>query len=94
VDFPTPVLHTALEEPPMQAVRIETTVLPGKRIEIESPELPEGAVAEVIVLVPEAQAPRASMLDFIASLPPGPRLFETPAEADAHLRQERDAWQR
>jgi hypothetical protein len=78
----------------MQALRIDTTVLPGKRIEIETPELPEGAAAEVIVLVPEEQAPVMSMLEFIESLPPGPRLFETPAEADAYLQQERDAWGR
>jgi hypothetical protein len=32
------------------AVRLNTTVLPGKRIELSSPELPEGAAVEVIVL--------------------------------------------
>lgn len=69
----------------MQALRIETTVLPGQRIEIETPELPEGAVAEVIVLVPDMQEPRVSMLEFLGSLPPGPRLFATPADAEAHL---------
>ena len=78
----------------MQALRIDTTVLPGKRIEIETPELPEGTAAEVIVLVPEPRAPAMSMLEFIESLPPGPRLFETPREADAHIQQERDAWGR
>ena len=78
----------------MQALRIETTVLPGQRIEIETPELPEGALAEVIVLVPDMQEPRVSMLEFLRSLPPGPRLFATPAEAEAHLQEERDAWER
>ena len=78
----------------MQALRIETTVLPGKRIEIDTPELSEGIVAEVIVLVPDTQEPRASILQFLESLPPGPRLFETPGEAEVHLQQERDAWQR
>lgn len=78
----------------MQALRIETTILPGNRIEIQTPELPEGAVAEVIVLVPEGPAPAMSMLEFIESLPPGPRLFQTPAEADAYVQQERDAWGR
>jgi hypothetical protein len=34
------------------ALRIETTVLPGHRLEISSPELPEGARVEVIVVSP------------------------------------------
>jgi hypothetical protein len=78
----------------MQALRLATTILPGKRIEIETPELPEGVVAEVIVLVPDEQAPTTSMLDFLESLPPGPRLFATPREADAHVQEERNAWGR
>lgn len=36
------------------ALRLETTVLPGNRIEVSAPELPEGARVEVIVLVQES----------------------------------------
>jgi len=35
------------------ALRLETTVLPGHRVEITAPELPEGATVEVIVVLPE-----------------------------------------
>jgi hypothetical protein len=58
----------------MQAVlRLETTVLPGHRLEVSSPELPEGAKVEVIVVLPEQPVTaRRSMLEFLASLPPRP----------------------
>jgi hypothetical protein len=38
-------------------LRMETTVLPGHRLEISNPELPDGATVEVIVLImgPSAQ---------------------------------------
>lgn len=73
-------------------LRVETTVLPGHRLEITAPELPEGATVEVTVVVPEG--PRRSMLDFLATLPPGPLLFPTPEDADRAIREERDAWDR
>jgi hypothetical protein len=60
------------------ALRIETTVLPGHRLEISDPELPEGAKVEVIIVLPEKPEPRRiSMLEFITSLPLGPRAFPT-----------------
>jgi hypothetical protein len=40
------------------ALRLETTILPGHRLEISAPELPEGARVEVIVLWPEQPKPR------------------------------------
>jgi hypothetical protein len=77
------------------AWRIETTVLPGRRIEIGVPELPEGTKVEVMVVVPEKQVARAvSALDFLDSLPPGPRAFKTWDEYESHIRQERDSWER
>jgi hypothetical protein len=70
-------------------------VLPGHRLEIRSPELPEGATVEVIVLLPEQPGPRRmSMLELVASLPPGPRAFPTWEEYERHLQEERDAWER
>lgn len=55
------------------ALRMETTVLPGHRLEISAPELLEGAKVEVIVVLPEKRAPaRQPMLEFLATLPPGP----------------------
>lgn len=76
------------------ALRMETTVLPGHRLEISAPELPEGVKVEVIVVLPESSPPRRSMLEFLATLPPGPLLFKTPEEADRYLQEERDSWER
>jgi hypothetical protein len=76
-------------------LRVETTVLPGHRVEISSPELPEGAKVEVIVaLTKETQSRFASALDFLKSLPPGPRAFKTWEEYEKHLQEERDSWER
>ena len=76
-------------------LRIETTVLPGHRIEISAPELPEGAKVEVTVVVPEQRkTPFPSALEFLESLPPGPRAFKTWDEYEQHLREERNSWDR
>ena len=76
-------------------MRLETTVLPGHRLEISAPELPEGAKVEVIVVLPEQPQPRRmSMLEFLATLPPGPFLFKTPEDANRYLQEERDSWER
>ena len=77
------------------ALRMETTVLPGHRLEVTVPELPEGAKVEVIVVLPEQAKPRRlSMLEFLESLPPGPRAFNTWEEYERHLQEEKDAWER
>jgi len=77
------------------ALRLETTVLPGHRLEVIAPELPEGAKVEVIVLLPEKPAPpRISVLEFLESLPPGPRAFPTWEEYERHLQEEKNAWER
>jgi hypothetical protein len=77
------------------ALKLETTVLPGHRLEISDPQLPEGARVEVIVVLPEKrQAGFASALDFLESLPAGPRAFKTWEEYEQHLKEERDSWDR
>jgi hypothetical protein len=77
------------------SVRIETTVLPGHRLEISDVQLPEGARVEVSIVVLEQPQPRRlSMLEFLDSLPPGPRAFPTWDEYEQHLREEKDAWER
>jgi hypothetical protein len=73
----------------------ETTVLPGHRLEISAPELPEGARVEVIVVLRDKPEPRfGSALEFLESLPPGPRAFKTWEEYEEHLREERNSWDR
>jgi hypothetical protein len=77
------------------ALRTETTVLPGHRLEISAPELPEGAKVEVIVVLPDKPQPRfGSALEFLESLPPGPRAFKTWEAYEEHLREERNSWDR
>ncbi len=77
------------------ALRTETTILPGHRLEISSPELPEGATVEVIIVLPrEPRTPFASALDFLKSLPPGPRAFKNWEDYERHLREDRNLWDR
>ena len=76
------------------AFSMETTILPGHRLEISAPELPDGATVQVIVLLPEAPVlAQLSMLEFLKTLPPRPLLFATPADADQYIREERDSWE-
>ena len=76
-------------------LRVQTTVLPGHRLEVSAPELPEGAKVEVIVVLPENTQPRfRSALEFLQSLPAGPRAFKSWDEYERHLQEERDSWER
>jgi hypothetical protein len=56
--------------------------------------LPEGAKVEVTVLPAGPRPRRLSMLEFVETLPPGPRAFRTWDEYEQHLREEKDAWDR
>ena len=74
------------------ALRLETTILPGHRLEISDPALPVGVKVEVIVVLPEKPLPQfGSVLEFLESLPPGPRAFPTWEEYERHLKEEKDA---
>ena len=78
-------------------LRLETTVLPGHRLEIRDPELPDGVKVQVVVVVPEQPTQhRMSMLAFLETLPsgPSPRAFLTWEEYEEHLQKEKDAWER
>lgn len=72
------------------ALRQTVTVKNGGLIEFRSPELEEGTVAEVIVIVnpPEHQA-AVSLADLIGKARGG---FASVAEADEFIHRERDAW--
>ena len=72
-------IHRSTEITIMQsALRTQTTILPGHRLEITAPELPEGATVEVIVVLPvKAEQKRISMLELVETLPAGPRAFPT-----------------
>ena len=76
------------------ALRMETTVLPGNRVEVGDPGLPEGTTVEVIVVLPEKVKPKfRSAYEFLQSLPPGPRAFDTWEEYEEFLRKEKDSWE-
>jgi hypothetical protein len=73
--------------------RVRTTILPGGRIEITAPEFPAGATVEVTVHPVADESERPSILDVLAHCRGGV-LFRTPEDVDAHLREERDSWDR
>ncbi|MCX6360408.1 MAG: hypothetical protein NT029_11390 [Armatimonadetes bacterium] len=81
------------------ALRRTATVLPGSRIEVTAPELPEGAVVELIVLrdllgAPSAAPSAPSVVDYIESLP---RDRHTSAEWDGimhELAEDKLSWDR
>jgi hypothetical protein len=72
--------------------RLRTTVLPGHRIKCTVPDLPEGATVEIVVRRADGAPTRGGVLDFLDSLPAGPRSYPTWAEFERAFRQERDAW--
>ena len=78
----------------MSILQLETTVLPGHRLEVSDPSLPEGAKVAVTVSLPDKpKPPFTSALDFLNSLPPGPRALATWEEYEQHLQKEKDAWE-
>jgi hypothetical protein len=72
------------------ALRIRTTVLPGRRIEITDPALQEGDVVDVLVTERDQFAGR-SALEIIGSLR-GKRLFESPEAVDTYIAEQRASW--
>jgi hypothetical protein len=79
------------------AFHTTTTVLPGHRVEVTSPDLKEGEQVQVVV-IPTAAATSGdkagpSIFDIVASLK-GHRLFQTAEEVDRYINEERDSWER
>lgn len=72
-------------------LQVQTTILPGHRIEIQAPELPEGRAATVLVLVEEEGQPKRRLSEVLAGYSGG-QLFRSAEDVDAYLRAERDAW--
>ncbi len=78
----------------ISSIRAKATVKPGGFVEVHSDELPEGATVEVIVLIealgPEASKPKG-LSRFISAMK-GKGSFESVADIDEYIRQERDSW--
>jgi hypothetical protein len=76
------------------ALRISTNILPGKRIEITAPELPEEGRVDLIVLLPEQPPKTIGILDYIDAMPVRERSADYWAERDRELQADRDSWDR
>ena len=76
------------------ALRISTNILPGKRIEITAPELPEEGRVDLIVLLPEQPAKSVGVLDYIEAIPVRDRSAGYWATRDRELQADRDSWDR
>jgi hypothetical protein len=76
-----------------RTVQVETTVLPGHRIEICAPELPEGRTATVLIIVAEEEIAKRPFREVLGDYP-GSGLFKSADEVDAYIRAERDSWDR
>ena len=74
------------------ALRMTTRVLPGNRIELTSPDLPEGEAVDVLLLFPPKRTDEGSVTDFLDNLPDGPRRRQSWREIEAEFNAERDAW--
>jgi hypothetical protein len=78
------------------ALRLKTRVLPGGRIEVVNPELPDDADVELIVMFPVAtEAPRRfrDVVEFLDSLTPVRRTAEEWAQVERELQEERSSWE-
>ncbi len=83
------------------ALKLKTRVLPGRRIEVTAPELPENADVELIVLLPEGVASAAEeqsqpqgVWDYVQSLTPVQRTPDEWAEIEREFQEERNSWDR
>ena len=75
-----------------KALHIRTTVQPGGRVEIASPELESGQTVDVVV-TRSSSTERRSVVDILAEAP-GHLVFKTAAEVKAYLAEEKEAWGR
>jgi hypothetical protein len=69
---------------------IQTTVLPGHRIEVTAPHLKEGEQVTVVLLSSAGPAKRR-LCEILADYAGG-ELFRSAEEVDAYLRAERESW--
>ena len=75
-----------------KALRMRTTVQPGGKVEIVSPELEAGQTVDVVVLH-ESTVKRRSIMEILFSGPER-RLFQTAEEVRAYLEEEKASWDR
>ncbi|HVA50548.1 MAG TPA: hypothetical protein VNH11_29655 [Pirellulales bacterium] len=77
------------------ALHVRATVQVGNKIEIASDQLREGDRVDVFLVVSETANPSApSLVDFLDSLPSGPRSYPTWEEAEQGFQDDRNSWDR
>lgn len=83
------------------AIKLNTTVLPGHRIEFIAPDLPEGISVDIFVAPApvSAETPGESRrfkdaLEFLDSLPKISRSSEEWEAIEREFREDRDSWDR
>lgn len=85
----------ACEEGDTVTIQVQTTVLPGGKVEVVSPELPVGRPVTVTIEVkPVAAPPRQGVYDFLKSLPPFSKTAEEWEQFERDFQAERDSWDR
>lgn len=67
----------------------KVTVQPGGVVQVQSSELVPGSTADVIIIPDSVALPAVKLASVIGSAAGG---FVSPADVDAFIRQERDAW--
>ena len=75
-----------------KALHVRTTVQPGGKVEIISPDLEAGQTVDVVVLHESAERGRSVME--ILNSGPERRLFETAEEVRQYLSEEKESWDR
>lgn len=76
-------------------LHLRTTVQHGKRIEISSDELREGESVDVFLVMPDRSARgHGAIVEFLDSLPAGPRSYGTWEDVERRFQEERNSWDR
>ncbi len=76
------------------ALHTTARVQSGNKVEITAPELKEGQDVDVFLIPrPPATHRHRSVLEFLDSLPAGPRNAPTWDEVESPFQEERDAWE-
>jgi hypothetical protein len=79
------------EEPMSQFLQFQTIVLPGHRIEIRTPDLPEGKTVTVSISLDEGDTAKRPFREVLGNYSGG-QLFRSAEEVEAYLQAERDSW--
>jgi hypothetical protein len=78
----------------VRAIKERAIIGPAGRVVIDHSDLPEGSAADVIVMVDDQTIiaqPARPLASYVGALK---NQFNSPADADAYLRELRDEWER